>query len=74
MFNTGENVKNNIRNILIINNLCYGCGGCVSVCSPLALVISNGTAQIDQDKCILCLSCIEVCPVSAIKEVESDEN
>ncbi len=67
-------MKNNIKKIFIIKNLCQGCGGCVAVCSPFALVISNGTAQLDQDKCIQCLSCIKVCPVSAIKEVELDEN
>ena len=63
-----------MKRILILDNLCQGCGGCVSVCSPSALVVANGTARVDVDKCILCLSCVEVCPLSAICEVSSDEN
>ncbi len=54
--------------IIIDNESCMKCGGCVSVCPADALILDKDGIQIN-DKCICCLKCITFCPVSAIKRV-----
>jgi len=53
------------------NNLCSGCGTCVSVCPSDAIKIqinSNGfyIPKIDKEKCIGCGKCLKVCPANGI--------
>ncbi|MGC9367826.1 MAG: 4Fe-4S binding protein [bacterium] len=50
--------------------LCQSCGGCVSVCSFLALKIECGQLKLINDNCKQCLNCIQVCPNSALQVVE----
>ena len=54
-------------------HLCVGCGACVNVCPPDALIkiddYENGTRKIvlDIGRCIRCARCEEVCPTRAIR-------
>jgi len=46
------------------NNLCCGCGSCVSLCPVSAITYSKGTFEIDEEICIRCGSCYTCCPRS----------
>ncbi|NLB55801.1 MAG: 4Fe-4S binding protein [Lentisphaerae bacterium] len=63
------------RNLITINeDLCIGCGKCVSACSEGALVIINGKAKlVKEEYCDGLGDCIGECPTGAlvIKEVEA---
>ncbi len=48
---------------------CIGCGKCEKVCNFDAITINSFLAYIDFEKCTLCRKCVEVCPTSAIWEV-----
>lgn len=45
---------------------CLGFGTCVSVCKFDAIKIEDGVAVVDEDKCVLCGKCIEICPKALI--------
>jgi Na+-translocating ferredoxin:NAD+ oxidoreductase subunit B len=47
-------------------DLCIGCGKCVSVCPVGAIIMKGGKAVINEDLCTGCGRCISVCPVKAI--------
>ncbi|MHA1520636.1 MAG: monomeric [FeFe] hydrogenase [Promethearchaeota archaeon] len=51
-----------------VTNLCRGCIAhpCVTVCPKNAVSIVEGKSVIDQEKCILCGKCAQVCPYNAI--------
>ncbi|MBQ3783958.1 MAG: 4Fe-4S dicluster domain-containing protein [Lachnospiraceae bacterium] len=55
-----------------VSNMCRGCVAhpCVSVCPKGAISIKNGRSFIDQDKCIKCGKCKNVCPYDAIAKKE----
>lgn len=46
---------------------CTGCRKCEESCAPKAIIIHNGKAKIDYDKCIRCYCCQEMCPVQAVR-------
>ena len=48
---------------------CNGCGDCVDACSQQAITIHNDLAVINQELCIQCGTCAEICPAGAIGEV-----
>jgi len=48
---------------------CIGCGKCEKECKFDAITINSFLAYIDFQKCTLCRKCVEVCPTSAIWEV-----
>ncbi len=50
---------------------CQDCYKCVRYCSVKAIKISNGSAEVITDDCILCGKCVSVCPVGA-KVVRND--
>lgn len=47
---------------------CLGFGTCVSVCKFDAIKIENGVAVVDEEKCVNCGKCREVCPKALIVE------
>lgn len=49
---------------------CAGCGQCALVCESDAIVMEWGTVKIDEELCILCETCIDYCPVSALVLVQ----
>jgi formate hydrogenlyase subunit 6/NADH:ubiquinone oxidoreductase subunit I len=48
--------------------ICIGCGLCVSLCPQRAISIVWSKAHVDQVRCTNCRLCQEVCPRGAIKE------
>ncbi|MEG0340192.1 MAG: 4Fe-4S binding protein, partial [Oscillospiraceae bacterium] len=55
-----------------VTDLCQGCLAhpCVEVCPKGAISIHHGKSVIDQEKCIKCGRCKDVCPYSAINKME----
>lgn len=51
-----------------VSNMCHGCVAhpCMEICPKDAISMVNGKAFIDQDKCIKCGKCINICPYHAI--------
>lgn len=54
---------------LHIDEWCTGCGKCVERCSSSALMLVEGKASVNTDKCLLCGYCAGVCPDFYIKVV-----
>ena len=59
-------------NVFEVTNVCRGCVAhpCVSVCPRGAISIQNHRSVIDQDKCIRCGRCKDICPYDAIAKHE----
>ena len=54
--------------ILIDNNVCIGCGLCVHDCPMKVYAMKDGRSVVaNQDDCMQCLSCHEICPANAIE-------
>ncbi|MEG3073442.1 MAG: 4Fe-4S dicluster domain-containing protein [Ruthenibacterium sp.] len=55
-----------------VTNLCQGCLAhpCTEICPRDAIHIIHGKSVIDQDKCIKCGQCANVCPYGAIHKME----
>ena len=47
--------------------LCIGCGACVTVCDGDAITVLDRKAVIDPTKCVECGKCVKVCPYDAIQ-------
>ena len=45
---------------------CIGCGRCKKECKYDAIIVENGFARIDNEKCTRCGDCAKVCPCSCI--------
>jgi len=54
--------------IRVIEELCTGCGLCVSECPQDTIRLAFGRAWIDQRRCTSCYTCVEICPQGAIRE------
>ncbi len=48
---------------------CLGLGTCVNVCNFDAIVIRDGIAIIDENKCTNCGACVKACPKNLIESV-----
>lgn len=58
--------------VVIDEELCIGCGACVSLCPKNILVIDekNGKCKVTEEvKCDRLRGCMKICPVDAIKIV-----
>ncbi|MBU1694319.1 MAG: 4Fe-4S binding protein, partial [Verrucomicrobia bacterium] len=59
--------------ITIDEDLCNGCGDCVSACAEGALQIVNGKAKLVREQyCDGFGDCLGDCPTGALKVVEAD--
>lgn len=56
------------ENKYVVTNECMGCVAhpCQEVCPKGAISFVNGKSVIDQDKCIKCGKCYQICPYDAI--------
>jgi nitroreductase/Pyruvate/2-oxoacid:ferredoxin oxidoreductase delta subunit len=59
-------------NIQIDQELCDGCGLCVSVCPSETISVKNKKAQITGEDSLTCGHCIAICPKDAISLKNSD--
>ncbi len=50
----------------LAEELCNGCGICISSCEENALTLVDGLPIKDTSKCIYCGDCIKVCPLDAM--------
>ena len=55
-----------------VSDLCQGCLAhpCMEVCPKKAITWESGRSTIDQEKCIKCGRCVDVCPYNAIVKTE----
>ncbi len=49
----------------VISDACIGCHFCFNECPESAIHWGNGKYVIDQDKCVQCGTCAEVCNIGA---------
>jgi Fe-S-cluster-containing hydrogenase components 1 len=55
------------QKVVVDQDICIGCGACVSVCPYQALELDeNGKARLIWDMCKDDFSCVPVCPVNCI--------
>lgn len=53
--------------ILIDQDICHHCGGCVAVCPPDVIFLDTMYLRINQDACTACERCVTMCPVHALE-------
>ena len=53
---------------------CLGFGSCTKVCKYGAIKVVNGIAKVDEDLCVGCMACAQVCPRGLIVPVEPGRN
>jgi len=51
---------------VIDEDKCTGCGNCVEVCPPSALLLTNDKAALEEEFCEECGFCAAECPTNAI--------
>jgi ferredoxin len=65
-----EVIVNKKGRIIIDDELCVDCGGCISLCPTNALHFNDQyRLEFDYEKCIGCLLCLDSCPRYAIEEM-----
>ena len=52
---------------VIDETACTGCGACVEVCPPRALVMKQEKALLEEEFCEECGFCVPECPADAIR-------
>jgi len=55
--------------MVVIKELCSGCGACVRACPNQAITLRVKESEVDQERCRDCEECIFVCPNGAITGV-----
>jgi predicted aldo/keto reductase-like oxidoreductase len=57
------------KRLVVLSNLCQGCGNCVKNCPNGALSLVNGKSTVDNSICILCGYCVPICPQFCLRLV-----
>lgn len=52
--------------VIIIKDLCIGCGACTQMCKVGALSVRVKTAYVNENLCEECEECVFACPNGAI--------
>jgi aryl-alcohol dehydrogenase-like predicted oxidoreductase/Pyruvate/2-oxoacid:ferredoxin oxidoreductase delta subunit len=65
--NQVEAPKHITKSLYIHTYLCSGCGSCLEVCHNEAIVLVDGKAQVDHEKCLRCGYCSYGCPQFCIR-------
>ncbi|VBB05919.1 Hypothetical protein LUCI_1130 [Lucifera butyrica] len=52
--------------VTVDSGLCQGCGECAKGCPVQMFTVLNGKAQVSEDECLGCQSCVSLCTVGAI--------
>jgi ferredoxin len=62
-------IQNLSRDIRRKEDACVHCGVCVAICPSDALVVKQGTSQVEfiADKCVACELCVKACPYEAME-------
>ena len=67
------NIPYDRRRIVIDPTLCRGCSRCARSCHAEAITgVIKSPFTIDQNKCVKCFTCMELCAFGAIREEEID--
>ncbi|MCL1986578.1 MAG: RnfABCDGE type electron transport complex subunit B [Firmicutes bacterium] len=53
---------------------CLGGGSCFVACEFGAIIMEDGIAKVDNEKCVACGKCVSACPKNLIKMVPHDSN
>lgn len=53
--------------LIIHQEKCLGCGGCVPLCAFEALSLLASGIKLNEQKCTLCLDCVVFCPMRALE-------
>lgn len=56
--------------VLVDLQKCDLCGGCIAVCPPNCIEMSERSLRIIGSECIRCGFCIPVCPLGALEMTE----
>jgi len=54
--------------VVIAQDICTGCGGCIDLCPAIAISMVDDKAFINSELCTGCAICVKVCPVNAPAE------
>jgi len=57
--------------VAIDKEKCTGCGGCIDLCSEIAISLVNDVAVVNNELCTECGTCIKVCPMKAPCEINN---
>ncbi|MEM2321193.1 MAG: FAD-dependent oxidoreductase [Candidatus Bathyarchaeia archaeon] len=66
-FLKSEYITTSPEKVVVISELCNGCGECVKVCPVNAISIYEAKAKVDPFQCIGCGACVPSCPREAIE-------
>ncbi len=58
---------------MVDEDICNGCGACLSACRPSAISIKEETAVIDQELCEGCGRCFDACERRAVFELSEED-
>ncbi len=66
LFLKGDEITTSPEKAFVIEDLCNGCGECISICPVNAITLKDEKAEINPFICMGCGACIPICPKEAI--------
>lgn len=72
-----KNINREVPKLYDTTDLCSGCSACYSICSMKAInMIEDAEGflypNIDENKCVRCYRCVNVCPIEKDRNLASD--